>query len=632
MGVRGANIGCWMLVVGCWLLILLASSTFAQPSNPPPRDPLMSLMISQPRLYLPPVTQATAVFDPPVVRPGEQAVFRVTFNALQDSIEWPEQLPAPPQLQLSPGARGQLLQMTATNYEPRSSYNTLVRATSSGGFTIPEFAVQVDGKPVTVPATRLQVVAAPPAGPPSAQLQLELATTNLFVGEPVLARVVLPSVGGLVQGLQQPQITGKGFIVDLTAVRQRIEIIQRNGASVPAFIYETTVTPLATGKLALRAQGFTSGNQFSGPIVITGNVTIPGGLPQYRLLESTPVNLNVRPLPREGELPGFTGAIGTFAVGTPKLATNVVPVGDPVQLTVSVTNRSDTPLARLVPPPAPKSTDWQIFGSSDYVPVQQVGVPPPMRIGAAPPQPGGVQGVVTFTYTLVPLNPAATTTPPIPFSCYDPATGTYRDLTIPPVPVKVTAGSALPDLAALDQAAALGGELEKELKLSSIATARGRTARSLTPPQQQPWFPVVQMAPAVAVLGLVIWDRRRRYLEQHPDVVLRSRARRALRRERRALRRAARAADAGRFAASAVSAMRVACAPHYPAEPRALVGGDVLQLLPEPHRKGRTGEVVRRFFSLTDASLFGTARTSADELLRLEPEMERILEQLEARL
>ena len=75
-----------------------------------------------------------------------------------------------------------------------------------------------------------------------------------------------------------------------------------------------------------------------------------------------------------------------------------------------------------------------------------------------------------------------------------------------------------------------------------------------------------------------------------------------------------------------------ACAPHYPAEPRALVGGDVLPLLPEADRAGRAGEVVRRFFAVTDAVRFGTAAPSATELLPLQPELERVLQQLEARL
>jgi hypothetical protein len=239
---------------------------------------------------------------------------------------------------------------------------------------------------------------------------------------------------------------------------------------------------------------------------------------------------------------------------------------------------------------------------------------------------------VTFNYTLIPLTEEARATPPIPFSYFDPNARGYADLTIPSVPVTVKAGAALADFPSLLQAGSTGGEPERELGLSNLAAARGRTAASLVPPQQRAWFPLLQLAPAAAFFGLWSWDRRRRYLEQHPDVLLRRRARRALHRQRRILHRAARAADAPGFAAAGVSAMRVACAPHYPAEPRALVGADVLPLLSEPDRSGRPGEVIRRFFAVTDATRFGTAPPSPADLLPLQPELERVLQQLEERL
>jgi hypothetical protein len=247
-------------------------------------------------------------------------------------------------------------------------------------------------------------------------------------------------------------------------------------------------------------------------------------------------------------------------------------------------------------------------------------------------QPEPVQGVVTFNYMLIPLTETARATPPIPFSCFDPKSGSYADLTIPSVPVTVKPGAVPTDFTALAQAASTAGEPEKELVLRGLAASRGRTAASLVPPQQRAWFPLIQLAPAAAFFGLWNWDRRRRYLEQHPNILLRRRARRALRRQRRLLQRAARAADAPRFAAAAVTAMRVACAPHYPAEPRALVGADVLPLLPEPDRSGRLGEVVRRFFAVTDAVSFGTTAPNPADLLPLHPDLDRVLQQLEDRL
>ena len=596
----------------------------------------MSLMLSQPQIHISDTPTATASFDPPVVRPGQQAFYRVVFNALEESVEWPRKLTAPPQLEIRPGAHGQILQITGVGYEPRTSFNHRVRATGLGTFTVPGFVVTVYGKPVTVPAAQLQVVSEPPATVrPAPQLTLEFPATNLVVGQAVSVRILFPGLpGGNVQGLGAPQLSGQGFLVDLGGARQRIEMTPRGGSSVPTFIYETTLTPLATGKLPIFAQGFTSGSHFAGSIVITGNATIPGGPPQYTLLESDPVELNVRPLPTEGALPGFTGAIGSFALGPPKLVADVLRVGDPIRLTVTITNRGDGPFARLVAPPPPQVREWQVFAATDFAPAQPVPPSPfsPFTQPGMRAQPEPVQGVVTFNYMLIPLTETARATPPIPFSCFDPKSGTYADLTIPSVPVTIKPGAVPSDFSAFAAPASTGGEPEKELTLRSLPAARGRIAASLVPPQQRAWFPLVQLAPAAAFFGLWNWDRRRRYLEQHPDILLRRRARRALHRQRRILQRAARAADAPRFAATAVTAMRVACAPHYPAEPRALVGADVLPLLPEPDRSGRPGEVVRRFFAVTDAVSFGTTAPNPADLLPLQPDLERVLQQLEDRL
>jgi hypothetical protein len=156
---------------------------------------------------------------------------------------------------------------------------------------------------------------------------------------------------------------------------------------------------------------------------------------------------------------------------------------------------------------------------------------------------------------------------------------------------------------------------------------------TLLPVQQQAWFLGLQLLPAACLGGLWQWDRRRRYLEQHPEVVLRRRARRDLRRQRRVLHRAARQGDARTFAAAAVSAMRAACAPHYPAEPRALVGRDILHVF-----AGNNGQeeslrpVVQRFFAVTDQAQFSAASADVAPLLQLHSQLEQVLQKLEAKL
>jgi hypothetical protein len=346
-------------------------------------------------------------------------------------------------------------------------------------------------------------------------------------------------------------------------------------------------------------------------------MTISGGPPQFTLLESDEVPVQVRPLPREGKLPGFTGAVGTLELDPPVLSSNVVRLGEMTKLTVRIRGDSSGSLTHLVPPPPPHLPDWQVS------PAQPEGLPP--QLMHAP-------NYAIFSYILIPLSISPQATPQIPFSCFDPARGEYVDLTIPALPVQIKPGATPADIRALVEANSSAPQEEKEPALSGLAAGPGLAAGSLVPIQRQAWFPLMPLAPVAAFVGMWGWDRRRRYIAQHPDVVLRRRARRALRRERRALHRAAGAADAPRFAACGVRSLRVACAPHYPAEPRALVGSDVLALLPESERTARSGEVIRRFFAVSDAAQFGPAQADMSELLRLQPELEAVLSVLEEKL
>jgi hypothetical protein len=271
--------------------------------------------------------------------------------------------------------------------------------------------------------------------------------------------------------------------------------------------------------------------------------------------------------------------------------------------------------------------EWQVFAATiEPGPAQGIPIPPP-------PPPFAGQAAVTFNYTLIPLTDKAHSTPEIPFSYFDPQGGRYVNLTIPSLPIKVRPGAVPGDWQVLQQPDAPTSEAESEPVLSGLATAPGLSASSLVPLQQHSWFPLVQVAPALAFGALWGWDRRRRFLEQHPEIVLRRRARRALRRARCKLRQAAAAGDAPHFATAAVNAMQVACAPHFPAEPRALVGRDILHVLLQAEGdRSPHAEVVRRIFSATDEVEFGLASANGRELLGLQREIDEILLRLEAQL
>src|SRR5689334_8299282 len=88
----------WILEFGIWSFFcgLLTLQAQTQPTSiPPQQDPLMSLMLSQPKVDITTNVTAGASFDPPVVGPGEETIYRVTFNALEETIDWPKKLSAP---------------------------------------------------------------------------------------------------------------------------------------------------------------------------------------------------------------------------------------------------------------------------------------------------------------------------------------------------------------------------------------------------------------------------------------------------------------------------------------------------------------------------------------------------------
>jgi hypothetical protein len=444
------------------------------------------------------------------------------------------------------------------------------------------------------------------------RLLLDVPEGDIYVGESVRIPVVLPlPADGSVQTIYQARITGD-FLFSEPSPGIRQERIRRNDQSVPALVQEVTVTPLREGRqeLVAQAQGLATR-------------PIPGQTNAFQsrnvLIDSEPVSIDVKPLPKQGQLPGFTGAIGNFQIEAPRLSTNIVRAGEPLTLRVAI--HGDGNLGRLTPPQVPFTRDWQSF--------------PPVgeNLPAAFIQQRGAAG---FSYTLIPLSDRITSTPAIPFSYFDPETKAYVDLTIPPAALTVKPGpaGATAQAQAADDSnpAADDAGRERDLVLTGLSETPGTSVGSLEPVQHRGWFLALQLMPAALLGGLWGWDRRRTFLEKHPDVRLKRRARRGLRRELRLARRAAVAQDAPGFVNRAASALREACAPHAAANPEALVCADVLQELQPPDPSGRSGEVVRRVFAAADAVRFGGPVRDGQELLALEPELERVLEQLKARL
>jgi hypothetical protein len=560
--------------------------------------------------------ETRAEFDPPTVALGGRAVYRLVVTALNESVELPAAMPKVAGIELHSGGRGQSYQPTgAGKLRPETTIIFRGTATATGALTMPAFTLMAYGKPVKVPEARLTVV--PPSLADTQQpphLLLELPEGDIYVGETLRVPLMLADPGdGTMHGLTQPRITGDFIFSEPYPIGGRHEAIRRNGKVFPVFIQEVMLTPLREGpqELVGQAQSITTR-------VMSGQ---PNAFQSYSaLVDSEPVVLTAKPLPKEGELPGFTGGIGAFQLESPRVSTNEVRAGEPLTLTVTV--RGGGNIGRLVLPQIPSSQDWQAF---------------PAISDGAPPSVIQQRGFAIFSYTLIPLSEKIQATPAIPFSCFDSRKHAYLDLTIPPVTITVKPGpvGALAHTKPA-QSAAAGSEndepREKELAMTGLSETAGHTVGNLVPLQQRRWFLIFQLVPAVGLVWLWAWDRRRRFLEEHPEVILKRRARRELHRQWQLARRAALAQDVAGFVTGAINALREACAPHDAAHPGALVCGDVLAALPLSEREGPPGVVVRRLFNAADAIRFGGPLKDGAELIALRPDLERLLNQLKAKL
>ena len=582
-------------------------------------------MVAQPPIDTTSAITPMAGFEPATIINGQESVYRVVLNVMEQAIEWPESIPLPEGCTVRRGASGQFLQSMGGTIVPRTTFLYHVRPETTGTFTLPAYTVRARGETVQIPAAALRVV--PPGSTPveiEPRIELSAGGTEFYVGQDIELKVILPGRSdGRIQTLSQVEVLGEGLIVDRNFRSQRVETAIVNGVARPNFIHNALVTAMRPGRIDVIAQGHTVVNQRQGQLIISGPGILPAGAANYKLVDSDPLPLTILPLPRPPDGSGFTGAIGLFTMDPPRLSTNHVQAGDLV--TLSLTIRGLGNLQRVLPPEIELQPEWQVFQ-----PRKDNALPAIVR----------QRGFVTFEYQLIPLDDAIEATPPIPFCYFNPRSRRYMDLSVAPIPITVDPSSAsllpAPGHPSLVEARSFLRELlakpDEPTALADPLDTPGRAVGNLTPAHGQLWFAGVQLLPAALLGGLWFRDRRRRFFEEHPELLVRRRARRAIQRHARGARRAARSSDAREFLIQAIRGFQEACAPAAPGEPRALVCDDILRALPEALRQDLTQDVITRVFTAANEWRFGDVQPDQGALLNLARDVDLQLGELRRRL
>ncbi len=234
---------------------------------------------------------------------------------------------------------------------------------------------------------------------------------------------------------------------------------------------------------------------------------------------ATVEGIAVLPLPEEGRPASFTGAVGNFALKALARPLQVA-VGDPITLTVDITDLSGNADMDAIQPPA---IGPDTMGGDFRIP--------------SAPLAGTVNGSTkTFTQTVRPTRTGIDAIPPLEFSWFDPVLRTYRSAQTQPIAISVAPAELLatdavvgaPKAAApRDTLTRLEGGVGANVAASpSLVADRG----ALMPAAVA--IPLLALPP-LACAGAAIAIRRRERMLANPNAV---RARDAARQARERLR------------------------------------------------------------------------------------------------
>jgi len=209
------------------------------------------------------------------------------------------------------------------------------------------------------------------------------------------------------------------------------------------------------------------------------------------------LTIQVQPLPTEGAPPGFTGAVGNFAMEVTAGPTNVA-VGEPIRLRVQISGNGQLEALTL-----PNLDGWSDFRV--YPAVSRVETTDAL----------GVQGAKVIEHDLIPQNAEVRGVPALAFSFFDPVNRGYVTLTNPAIPLLVRpVGSRGPALASSDEAPPTREIVHLKPRPGSLAVVG-------PPLATRPWFAVLLLAPVTAWLASWSWRKRQEHLASHPREVRR---------------------------------------------------------------------------------------------------------------
>jgi hypothetical protein len=424
-------------------------------------------------------------------------------------------------------------QMNIVNNRMSVTYTVQYRfqAITEGTFAIPSFEVATGGQQYSTEPLTLEITAAPPpAGQPSPGrgtpgatesgistedlfLEATASKISVFIGEPVIVEYRIytrvnvsgyeitrqPSTAGF-WSEEYPQPRTPAVTNVVRDGRQYAMATVKKLALFPTSAGTKTVDPMSMqAQVRVQRSRGLFDDFFRGGSLFGRNVS--------QLITSSPVEIEVRPLPAAGRPAEFGGFVGDVDVST-SLDRTTAETNEAVTFTVRVNGEGN--IRTLPDPEIDFPGDFEVY--------------PPETSEQVSRGETRVSGSKTYEYVLIPRAPGVRTIPSVRLSYFDPGAEAYRTEVTAPIEIEVT-GEAIDGPGVVSRARGEIATLREDIRFIHIETPSFRARdESLF---RSPGFWMLCLVPMIVVGGAYGVRRHQTRLEGDVAYARRRRASRA---------------------------------------------------------------------------------------------------------
>ena len=284
------------------------------------------------------------------------------------------------------------------------------------------------------------------AGPPAAKdpggsviFRLEIPKRLLYVGESIPVDIEVGARAGLDASLDSPP-TLRGDAFTLGPLDAEPEHDERviGGKLCLLLVWHTVLSAVKPGTFELRIEApltvrllsaqrpepsFVDESAAEGPFADPAFQSLfPVATEKAVMASSAALRIEVRALPLQDRPPGFSGAVGHFAV-TSEVSQSTAMAGDPLLLRLRVHGVGG--FDRVTTPMVTRDAEWRAYQP---------------RATFKPGDKAGFRGDKTFEQPVIARRPGTQHLPSLDFSYFDPDAGRYEVAHAPAITVRVVPG------------------------------------------------------------------------------------------------------------------------------------------------------------------------------------------------